>query len=88
VEGELLNLPINEFRNIVDHVIGITTHDKLAFDPQPVNNDYTTAAQVTLAKGILNDYAKNKSMDQFVDKTAENCYIFGKGQSLSFSTRI
>jgi len=79
VEGELLNLPINEFRNIVDHVIGITTHDKLAFEPQPVNNDYTTAAQVTLAKGILNDYAKNRSMDQYVDRTAENCYIFGEG---------
>ena len=39
VEGELLNLPINEFRNIIDHVIGLTTQDKLAFEPQPVNND-------------------------------------------------
>lgn len=79
VEGELLNLPINEFRNIVDHVIGLTTHDKLAFEPQPINNDYTTAAQVTLSKGILNDYAKNKGMDYVVDHTAENAYIFGEG---------
>ena len=79
VEGELLNLPINEFRNIVDHVIGLTTHDKLAFEPQPVNNDYTTAAQVTLAKGILGDYAKNKGMDAVCDHTAENAYIFGEG---------
>lgn len=79
VEGELLNLPINEFRNIVDHVIGITTHDKLAFSPQPVNNDYTTSAQVTLAKGILSDYAKNKGMDAVCDHSAENAYIFGEG---------
>lgn len=79
VEGELLNLPINEFRNIVDHVIGLTTHDKLAFEPQPVNNDYTTSAQVTLAKGILNDYAKNKGLDYVCDHTAENAYIFGEG---------
>lgn len=82
VEGELLNLPINEFRNVVDHVIGLTTHDKLAFEPQPVNNDYTTAAQVTLAKGILNDYAKNHGMEQVVDHTAENAYIFGEGSVL------
>ena len=79
VEGELLNLPINEFRNIVDHVIGLTTHDKLAFEPQPVNNDYTTAAQVTLAKGILGDYSRNKGLDSVCDHTAENAYIFGEG---------
>ncbi len=79
-EGELLNLPINEFRNIVDHVIGLTTQDKLAFEPQPVNNDYSTVAQITLSKGILNDYAKNKGMDQVCDHGfAENAYLFGEG---------
>jgi len=51
----------------------------LAFEPQPVNNDYSTAAQVTLAKGILNDYAKNKGMDEVSDHTAQNAYIFGEG---------
>lgn len=78
-EGELLNLPINEFRNLADHVLGLTTHDKLAFEPQPVNNDYSTAAQVTLSKGILNDYAKNHGMEEVCDKAAENAYIFGEG---------
>ena len=82
VEGELLNLPINEFRNIVDHVIGLTTHDKLAYEPQPINNDYTTAAQVTLAKGILNGYAKHKGVEQKCDHTAEVSYIFGEGSIL------
>lgn len=77
-EGELLNLPINEFRNIVDHVVGLTCQDKLAFEPQPVNNDYTTSAQVTLAKGILNDYAKNKGMDAETDQAAQGSYIFGE----------
>jgi hypothetical protein len=81
-EGELLNLPINEFRNIVCHVTGLTTHDKLAFEPQPINNDYTTAAQITLAKGILNDYAKNHGMEYDCDHTAENAYIFGEGSVL------
>lgn len=79
VEGELLNLPINEFRNLVDHVLGLTTHDKLAYEPQPVNNDYDTAAQVTLAKGILNDYAKNHGMEGVCDRSSENAYIFGEG---------
>lgn len=78
-EGELLNLPVNEFRNIVDHVVGLSTQDKLAFEPQPINNDYTTAAQVTLAKGILNDYAKNKRLDGACDATALNTYLFGEG---------
>lgn len=77
-EGELLNLPINEFRNLVDHVVGLTTQDKLAFEPQPVNNDYTTAAQVTLAKGILNDYAKNKGLDDLCTRVANGTYIFGE----------
>lgn len=79
VEGELLNLPINEFRNLGCHVTGLTTHDKLAFEPQPVNNDYSTAAQVTLSKGILSDYAKNKDLDDTADNTANSAWIFGEG---------
>ena len=82
VEGELLNLPINEFRNIIDHVIGLTTQDKLAFEPQPVNNDYSTAAQVTLAKGILNDYVNNRGMSQTCDAGAQNGYLFGEGTTV------
>lgn len=78
-EGELLNLPINEFRNVGDHVIGLTTHDKLAYEPQPINNDYTTAAQITLSKGILNDYAKNHGMEPVCDHSAENAWTFGEG---------
>lgn len=78
-EGELLNLPINEFRNLASHVLGLTTHDKLAFEPQPINNDYDTAAQVTLAKGILNDYAKNHGMEGVCDRSAGNAFIFGEG---------
>ena len=81
-EGELLNLPINEFRNLGDHVIGLTTHDKLAFEPQPVNNDYSTAAQVTLAKGILNDYAKNHGMGPVCKNSAKNAWVFGEGSVL------
>lgn len=81
-EGELLNLPINEFRNIGMHVVSMTTEEKLAFEPQPVNNDYSTAAQVTLSKGILADYAKNKGMQRAVDRAAEFAWIFGEGSTL------
>lgn len=81
-EGELLNLPVNEFRNIVDHVIGLTTQDKLAFEPQPINNDYSTAAQVTLSKAILNDYAKTKGLGDIRVRTDRNAYIFGEGSIL------
>lgn len=81
-EGELLNLPINEFRNIVDHVIGLTTQDKLAFEPQPVNNDYSTAAQVTLSKAILSDYAKTKGLGDIRVRTDRNAYIFAEGSIL------
>lgn len=81
-EGELLNLPINEFRNIVDHVVGLTTADKLAFEPQAENNDYSTAAQITVSRCILNDYASNKGMDEICDHTSQNAYIFGEGSVL------
>lgn len=79
IEGELINLPINEFRNLIDHVVGMTVQNKLAFECQPINNDYSTAAQITLAKGILNDYAKNKGMDKVRMRNAESSYIFGEG---------
>lgn len=82
VEGELVNLPINEFRNIADHIIGMTTQEKLAYEGQPINNDYQTAAQVLVAKGIINYYAKHKGMDMSRVRRCENAYIFGEGSTL------
>lgn len=82
IEGELINLPINEFRNLADHVIGLTNQEKLAFESQPVNNDYSTSAQVTLADSILADYAKNKGMGYTTDRATENAFIFGEGSTL------
>jgi hypothetical protein len=81
-EGELLNLPINEYRNIGMHVVRLATQEKLAFEPQPINSDYSTAAQVTLAKGICNDYVKNKGVQSRCNYEAEMAWVFGEASTL------
>lgn len=82
IEGELVQLPVNEYRNILQHVLTLTTKEKVSFEPQPTNSDYKTGAQVTLARGILNYYAKHKDMSRIGIKMVENALIFGEGHVL------
>lgn len=82
IEGELINFPVNEFRNILDHKRAMTTEQRVSFQPQPVNSDFTTGAEITLAKGILEYYNRHKGMDQICSKACENALVFSEGHVL------
>lgn len=79
VEGELLNLPVNEFRNIILHLLELTTKEKVQFEPQGNNSDYTTGAKVTFSRDVLNDYTQHRDVDELGIRVVENALLFGEG---------
>jgi hypothetical protein len=47
--GELVNLPVNHYRNIAQHMLTMTTATRPSFQPRAINTDYQSQVQTTLA---------------------------------------
>jgi hypothetical protein len=56
--GQLAMVKVNNYRNISQHLIQLTTSQKPAPQPVAANSDAKSQKQVTLAKGILDYYSR------------------------------
>lgn len=77
--GEFAVAGINTFRNLVKHVLSITTDQKPAFDPRAVNTDLESLQQAELAKNILDAYLVEKRMGRDMKAAAERAIALSKG---------
>jgi hypothetical protein len=71
--GEFSLLSVNDYRNILLHIISITASDRLAMDPMAENSDAESVAQCTLAQGLLDYYMREKRVEKKVKKSLETC---------------
>ena len=78
VEGELLNVPVNVFRNDLDYVVSMTTQERVEWEPAAINTDFESAAQCTFAKGLLEYYQKHKHMDNVGTQSVRDLLGFGE----------
>lgn len=78
-DGELSALTVNDFRNIIKHMLVLTTNQKPAYDPRATNSDDKSLAQTKLAKHILEYYVRDKRIGRFLKDAAEMALVFGKG---------
>lgn len=70
-QGEMRIVDVNDFRNVLQHVLVMTTSQRLAFEPRAVNTDYKSQAQTLLAKGLLDYYIREKHIDEKLTKATE-----------------
>jgi hypothetical protein len=77
-EGEYTTININHLRNLVQHLINMTTQQLPALIPQSANSDYRSMAETIVASGILDYYLNEKSMMSYADIAVEDCLIFGE----------
>lgn len=82
VEGELLNVPVNIFRNDLDYVVSMTTQERLDWEPAAANTDFKSQAQVTLSKGLLEYYQKHKHLDSVKVQGVRDVLGFGEAHVL------
>ena len=76
---QFTNLPINQFRNMMQHVLVMTTSQRPSFQPMAINNDYTSQAQVLLARNLLEYYQKEKKIEVHIKKAVEDSLVYGDG---------
>ncbi len=78
-QGELARISINHYRNLVQHVLVMTTADRPAFEAKATNSDPKSLEQTVLAKGVLEYYLKNKGIEKHLHDAAEYAQICGEG---------
>lgn len=78
-QGELVQFPVNHFRNLAQHIHVMITSNRAAFQAQAVNTDYKSQAQTYLANGILEYYMRQKGLESCLRDAVERAIILGAG---------
>lgn len=77
--GELVNLAVNHYRNIAQHMLTMTTSTRPSFQPKSTNTDYESQVQTTLAHGLLDYYMKEKRLEKYLKKAVEYAIVLSAG---------
>lgn len=77
--GELVNLPMNHYRNIASHMLTMVTSTRPAFQARSVNTDAKSQIQTNLANGLLEYYMREKRLEQDLKKAVEYAIVMGSG---------
>lgn len=78
-QDELVNLPVNHYRNICRHMLTMVTANRPAMDARSVNTDYKSLVQTKLANGLLDYYMREKRMEDYFYRAVEHAIVFGSG---------
>src|SRR4051812_44964390 len=57
-QGELVNLPVNQYRNIATNILVMTTANRPTMSCRATNTDYKSSRQTILAGNILDYYMR------------------------------
>lgn len=77
--GELVNLPVNHFRNIADHILTMVTATRPSFQARSVNTDTKSQIQTNLANGLLEYYLREKRLERELKKACQYAIVMGSG---------
>lgn len=78
-QGELVSLPVNEFRNIAEHIKTMITSTRPVMEARAINSDAKSLAQAYLANGILDYYMREKHLEDALNLAAEMAIVLGSG---------
>jgi len=78
-QGELVNLPVNHYRNICRHMLTMVTATRPAMQARATNTDYKSLVQTKLANGLLDYYMREKRLEDYLSTAIEHAIVFGSG---------
>lgn len=78
-QGEYVNLIVNHFRNIAQHMFVIVTANRPIMEARAINTDVKSEAQTYLANGILDYYMREKGLEECLKRACEMAIVIGSG---------
>ena len=78
-QGELVNIAINHYRNLAQHMLVMVTSNRPAFQARSTNTDYKSQTQTILANGLLDYYMREKRLEKYLKSAVEHAIVMGSG---------
>lgn len=78
-QNEYTSINVNHFRNLLQHLIVMTTSQRPSFEARASNSDYKSQAQTILAQGLLDFYMREKRLERKLKDAVELAMQFGEG---------
>lgn len=78
-DNELALIKANHYRNLLQHILIMTTKQKPAFDTQAMNAEPDSLAQARLGNDLLDFYISDKRLGRYVKLATEMSVVMGKG---------
>jgi hypothetical protein len=78
-QSELVNFPVNHYRNIGLHLLNMTTANRPNLKTRATNTDFKSQAQAILADGLLEYYFREKNLEDYIKIATEYAIVLGEG---------
>lgn len=75
-QGEYTEMFVNHFRNLLTHILNMTTNQRPVFETSARNTDFESMAQTIIGNGVLDYYNRVKSMAEIAKTGVEDCLQF------------
>lgn len=79
LNGEYVSMPLNQFKNLVDHLHNLITSQKFSYVPKAVNSDYKSQSASILTKGLLEYFDTDKRLPRDRKRATRFAELFGEG---------
>lgn len=77
--GQIMNLKLNHYRNLLKHTRQLSTAEKPAFVCRANNSDYKSQVQTVLGNGLIDYYMRELGMSASIGQAIENCLVQMEG---------
>jgi len=78
-QGELAALSVNHYRNLIQHILVLTTSIRPSIDVLATNSDSKSQKQAKLGNQLIDYYMKEKDLEKYLMKAAEQALVLGTG---------
>ena len=88
-QNEYLNIYINHFRNILQHLLVSTTGQRPDWKPLASNTDHKSMSQAVVGRGVLDYYDRSKNISAIIDRCLEDVLVYGESYiSMDWDTTL
>lgn len=77
--GELVGYSVNHFRNLLQHLLTLTTRDRPALTVRARNSDAKSLIQSRLGKSIVETYLRDEKVEKYLKIAVEHALVFAQG---------
>lgn len=77
-EGEVASIKVNHLRNLITHLLVLTTQSRPAMECRAINSDSASIAQAKLGDGILDFFMREKKLEIYLNDAVEIALLMGE----------